>query len=199
MGGVLPIIGADSYNIYRTPANGASGTESLALTIPANSSIVPSLSSNSFLDTTPDGGLGTFPSTANTTGNATVGGVLASGSSAASGAVAGDISASRSAGSGTLWLGSNGTQSLDFGISNPGAFSLLGGVVFSPGFSVIGGGQVVMGSTTVGSLPACNVSNEFAWVVVTNQNAACAYGAAPAGRGANVCPVFCDGSAWKIH
>ncbi len=199
MGGVFPIIGADSYNIYRTTANGTSGTESLAVTIPANSAVVVPLSSNSFLDTTPDGSLGGFPSTANTTGNATIGGVLASGTSAASGSMAGDISASRSAGSGALWLGSNGTQSLDFGISNPGAFSLLGGVVFSPGFSVIGGGQLVMGSTTVAGLPTCNASSKFAWLVATDQNTACAYGVAPAGGGGNVCPVFCDGSAWKIH
>jgi hypothetical protein len=199
IGGVFPILGADSYNIYRTAANGASGTESLAVTIPANSNIVSSLGSNSFLDTTTDGSLGGVPPNANTTGNATVGGVLASGTGAATGALAGDISGSRSAGSGALWLGSNGAQSMDFGISNPGAFSLLGGVVFSPGFNVIGSGKVVMGSTSVSGLPVCNSSNKLAWLVVTDQNAACAYGAAPAGGGADVCPAFCDGTVWKIH
>jgi len=56
-----------------------------------------------------------------------------------------------------------------------------------------------MGSTTVAGLPACNASSKFAWLVATDQNAACAYGAAPSGGGGNVCPVFCDGSAWKIH
>ncbi len=198
-GGLLPIIGADSYNIYRTAANATSGTEELAVTIPANSIGVSSIGANSFVDTTPDGSLGTFPPGANSTGNATVGGVLASGASAASGAMAGDISASRSAGTGALWLGSNGAQSLDFGISNPGAFSLLGGVVLSTGFSVIGSGKMVMGSTTVASLPTCNASNKFAWLVATDENVACAYGATPAGGGSNVCPVFCNGSAWEIH
>jgi len=198
-GGVFPIIGADSYNIYRTVANGASGTEGLALNFPANSTGSGSLGANSFVDNLPDGSLGGAPPSANTTGNATIGGVLAAGAGAAVGAVAGDISASRTAASGALWLGSNGSQSLDFGITHAGAFSLLGGVLFSPGLSMIGSGQVMMGSTTVASLPACNASDEFAWLVVTNHNATCTYGAAPTGGDANICPVFCDGSAWKIH
>ena len=199
IGAVFPIIGADSYNIYRTAANGASGTEGLALTIPADSTGAASIGVNSFVDNIPDGSLSGAPPNANTTGNATVGGVLAAGAGAATGAVGGDISASRTAASGALWLGSNGSQSLDFGITHPGAFSLLGGILFSPGLSMIGSGQVVMGSTTVAGLPACNASDEFAWLVVTNQNAACTYGAAPTGGGGNSCPVFCDGSAWKVH
>lgn len=198
-GHVYPVLGADSYKIYRTAANSPSGTESFALEIAANSTLPPSVGANSFMDTITDGSLGGFPPPANTSGNATIGGVLAAGAGAATGAVAGDVSAARTGTTGALWLGSNGAQSLDFGISNPGAFSLLGGAVFSSGFSVIGGGQMVMGSTTVASLPACNSANQFAWLVVTNQNAACAYGAAPSGGGTNICPVFCDGSSWKIH
>jgi hypothetical protein len=62
-----------------------------------------------------------------------------------------------------------------------------------------GAGQLFMGSTTVASLPACNGAGKLSWLVVTNHNAACAYGATPVGGGSNVCPVFCDGSAWRIH
>jgi hypothetical protein len=198
-GRVFPVLGADSYNIYRTAANGAAGTEQLALNIPANSLMVLSIGSNSFNDTTPDGALGAVLPGANSTGNATVGGVLAAGAGAAVGTVAGDISAARTAGTGALWLGSNGAQSLDFGITNPNAFTLLGGGLFSPGVSITGSGRIVTGSTTVASLGACNASNRFNWLAVTDNNAACAYSAAPAGGGTTVCPVFCDGSAWKIH
>ncbi len=199
IGRVFPVLGADSYNIYRTAANGATGTERLALNFPANSINAASTGSNSFTDTTPDTNLGAVPPTANSTGNATAGGVLAAGAGAALGAVAGDISAARSAGSGALWLGSNGSQSLDFGISNPGAFTLLGGGLFTPSVSIIGSGRIAMGSTNVASLGACNASDRFSWLVVTDNNAACAYGATPAAGGAIVCPVFCDGGGWKIH
>ncbi len=199
VGRVFPVLGADSYNIYRTAANGATGSEKLTLNIPANSLRVASLGSNSFSDTTTDANLGVVLPNANTTGNATVGGVLAAGSSAAIGAAAGDVSAARTAGTGALWFGSDGTQSLDYGISNAGAFTLLGGGLFSPGVTVAGSAKLVLGSSTVASLGACSSSNRFSWLAVTDNNAACSYGAAPAGGGSTVCPVFCDGSAWKIH
>ncbi len=198
-GKVRPVLGADSYKIYRSSAAGGSGSEGFALQIPANQSGFTSGNANTFQDTTPDGSLGGPAPTVNTTGNATVGGVLAAGAGAATGADAGDLSASRSAGSGMLWLGSDGTQSLDFGVTNSGAFSLLGGGLFTPAMSISGAGQLSMGSTTVASLPTCNAASKLSWLVVTDHNAVCAYGAAPAGGGANVCPVFCDGSAWKIH
>jgi hypothetical protein len=198
-GRVPPILGADSYNVYRTVANGTSGTEKLALNFPANSVSQQSLGSNSFTDTTTDADLGVVPPTINSTGNAIVGGVLAAGASAALGAVAGDLSGARSAGSGVLWLGSSGSQSLDYGVSNPGAFTLLGGGLFAPAMSISGSGSLVLGSSTVGSLGACNASNRFSWMAVTDNNAACTYGAAPAGGGSTICPVFCDGAGWKIH
>ncbi len=198
-GRVRPVLGADSYKIYRSTAAGGSGSEAFSVTVSANQAGFPGGSANSFQDTTPDASLGGPVPSVNTTGNATVGGVLAAGTGPATGAAAGDLSASRSAGSGMLWLGSDGTQSLDFGVTNPGAFSLLGGGLFTPAMSITGAGQLFMGRTTVASLPACNPANELSWLVVTNHNAACAYGAAPAGGGANVCPVFCDGSTWKIH
>lgn len=198
-GRLRPVLGADSYKIYRSTAAGGSGSEGFALQIPANQPGFAGGNANTFEDTTPDGSLGGPPPTANTTGNATVGGVLAAGAGAATGAAAGDLSASRSAGSGMLWLGSNGTQSLDFGVTTPGAFSLLGGGLLTPAISISGAGRLFMGGTTVAGLPACNPAGKLGWLVVTDHNAACAYGAAPAGGGANVCPVFCDGSAWKIH
>jgi hypothetical protein len=198
-GVVRAILGADSYNIYRTAANGAAGTEKFAFSIPADVIAVGNLGPSSFVDNIPDGSLGGSPPGANTMGNETVAGVLAAGAGAATGSVPGDISAARTAGAGVLWLGANGSQSLDFGVSNPSAFTLLGGGLFSPGLSISGSGKVSMGSTTVASLGACGVSSQFSWVVVTDNSAACAYAAAPAGGGANVCPVFCDGSAWKIH
>jgi hypothetical protein len=198
-GALRAIFGADSYNIYRTASGGAPGTEKFALNLPANSVAVGNLGVNSFLDSTPDGSLGGPPPSANTTGNEIVAGVLAAGAGAATGSAAGDISAARSAGSGVLWLGSNGSQTLDFGISNPSAFTLLGGSLFSPGMSIIGSGKMAMGSTNVASLGACNASDRFSWLVVTDNNAACAYGATPTAGGAIVCPVFCDGSAWKSH
>jgi hypothetical protein len=61
----------------------------------------------------------------------------------------GDLSAARSATSGALFLGSNGTNYFDFGISSAGSFSLTGG-----GLRV--GGTVVgeqSGSTTQTYLP----------------------------------------------
>ncbi len=197
-GRVLPVLGADSYNIYRTAANGAPGTEKLALSLAANAINSQLNSANSFTDTTPDSNLGVVFPSANSTGDAIVAGVSAAGA-VATGAAPGDLSAARGAGSGALWLGSNGGQSLDYGITNPGAFSFFGGNLFAPGLNIIGSGKAVMGSTTVGSLPACNASNQFSWLTVTNNSAACAYGAAPAAGGSIVCPVFCDGSAWKIH
>jgi hypothetical protein len=199
IGHVFPVLGADSYNIYRTAANGGAGTEKLALNLPANSGVAIQNGANSYSDTTLDSNLGVPPPSANSTGNATVGGVLAAGANAATGAVAGDISAARTAGSGALWLGSDGSQSLDFGLSNSGGFTLLGGGLFTPSLSISGSGSLVLGSTTVASLGACNASDRFSWLAVIDNNAACAYGAAPAGGGATVCPVFCDGAAWKIH
>jgi hypothetical protein len=199
IGRVFPVLGADTYNVYRTGANGATGTEKLAFNFPANTVGTTQLGVNSFVDTTLDASLGVPPPIANDTGNATAGGVLAAGAGAATGAVAGDISAARAAGTGVLWLGSNGSQSLDFGISNPGAFTLLGGGLFVPNLNISGGGSVVLGSTNVAGLGACNASSRFSWMAVTDNNAACAYGAAPAGGGGSVCPVFCDGTAWKIH
>jgi hypothetical protein len=98
-----------------------------------------------------------------------------------------------------LWLGSSGSQTLDYGVSNPGVFTLLGGGLFAPALSINGSGSLVLGSTTVGSLGACNASNRFSWMAVIDNNAACAYGAAPAGGGSTVCPVFCDGTGWKVH
>lgn len=198
-GAFRAIFGADSYNIYRTAAGGAPGTEKLALNVPANLVGVPTLGANSFVDSTLDGSLGGPPPSVNTTGNENVAGVLAAGASAATGAGAGDISAARSAGSGVLWLGTNGSQTLDFGVSNPAAFTLLGGGLFTASVSVIGNGMMAMGSTNVASLGVCNTSDRFSWLVVTDNNAACAYGATPAAGGATVCPVFCNGSAWKIH
>jgi hypothetical protein len=198
-GAVLPVIGADSYNIYRTGANGGTGTEKLALSIPANSVGAPALGSNSFSDSTADGSLGRVPPALNSTGNAGIAGVLSSGAAAALGARAGDISAARTAGTGALWLGSNGGQSLDFGITNAGDFTLLGGGLVSPGLSISGSGTLMVGSTTVSGLGACNSSSRFSWTAVTDNNSTCAYGAAPAGSGSVTCPVFCDGSAWKIH
>jgi hypothetical protein len=154
---------------------------------------------NSFQDVTPDGSLGGAPPTVNTTGNATIAGVLAAGTGAAPGAASGDVSASRGASQGVLWLGSNGSQSLDFGVSNAGTFSLLGGGLVAPAVRINGTGQLFMGSIPAASLPSCTGSNKFSWLAITDQTTACAYGASPAGGGANVCPVFCDGSAWKIH
>jgi hypothetical protein len=198
-GKVRPVLGADSYKIYRSSAAGGSGSEGFAVEIPANQPAFLGANANTFQDETPDASLGGPPPTANSTGNAIVGGVLAAGSGAATGAAAGDLSAARGAGSGMLWLGSDGTQSLDFGVTNAGAFSLLGGGLVTPAMSIAGAGQLFMGSTTVASLPACNSASKLSWLVVTDHNAACAYGAAPAGSGSSVCPVFCDGSSWKIH
>ena len=180
-GRVQPVLGADSYKIYRSTAAGGSGSEAFAVKISANQAGVPGGAANTFQDMTPDASLGGAAPTVNTTGNATVSGVLAAGTSAATGAAAGDLSASRSAGSGMLWLGSGGTQRLDFGVANPGAFSLVGGSLFTPAMSITGAGQLFMGSTAVASLPACNGASKLSWLVVTNHNSACAYGAAPAG------------------
>jgi hypothetical protein len=198
-GAVFPVVGADSYNIYRTVANGATGTEELALSIPANSIVNTSLGPNSFTDVITDANLGRVLPKFNSTGNAAVAGVLSAGPGAAVGARAGDLSAARTGGSGALWLGNSGAQSLDFGITNPGAFTLLGGSLVSPGVTVSGNGILVMGSAAVAGLGACNSASQFSWRVVTDNNAACAYGAAPAGGGSTACPVFCDGSSWKIH
>ena len=61
-GRFYPVVGADSYNVYRSTAAGGSGSEKLDQTIAANSytgQITPNAGSpNSFTDTTPDGSLG---------------------------------------------------------------------------------------------------------------------------------------------
>jgi hypothetical protein len=198
-GSVKPVLGADSYKIYRSTAAGGSGSEAFSLSIAANQPGFAGGSANAFQDVTPDGSLGGAPPTANTTGNAMISGVLAVGTGAATGAASGDVSASRGASQGVLWLGSNGSQSLDFGVSNAGTFSLLGGGLVAPALRINGTGQLFMGNIPAASLPSCTASNKFSWLTVTDQTTACAYGASPAGGGANVCPVFCDGSAWKIH
>jgi hypothetical protein len=199
--GLLPVPGADSYKLYRTVANGASGTELGVPTLYPANILAPGVPAGetAAVDTTVDGALSGSPPAANTTGNATVAGVLAAGGAPPTGAVAGDLSAVRDAGRGMLWMGGSGAQSLDFGVTNPGFFSLLGGGLIGSGLILAGSGQLFIGSTTVATLPVCNASNRLSWLAVTDANAACAYGAAPAGGGANVCPVFCDGSAWKIH
>lgn len=197
-GALRAVFGADSYNIYRTVAGGAPGTEKFALNVPANSVANTAVGANSFVDTIPDGSLDGLPPSANGTGNEVVAGVLAAGA-AATGSSPGDISAARAGTSGALWLGSNGSQSLDFGITNAGAFSLLGGSLFTPGINVAGSGRLVLGNSTVASLGVCNTSNRFSVTAVSDNNATCSYGAAPTGGGATACPVFCDGSAWKIH
>ena len=51
----------------------------------------------------------------------------------------------------------------------------------------------------VGALPACAAPADEGWAIITDHNAGCAYGAAPAAGAANVCPVFCNGAAWTIH
>ncbi|HZY60259.1 MAG TPA: hypothetical protein VFE56_10880, partial [Candidatus Binataceae bacterium] len=192
-------LGADSYKIYRSTAAGGSGSEAFAVSVVANQAGFAGGNANSFQDVTPDGSLGGAPPTVNTTGNATIAGVLAAGTGAAPGAASGDVSASRGASQGVLWLGTNGSQSLDFGVSNAGTFSLLGGGLVAPAVRINGTGQLFMGSIPAASLPSCTGSNKFSWLAITDQTTACAYGASPAGGGANVCPVFCDGSAWKIH
>jgi hypothetical protein len=198
-GSIKPVLGADSYKIYRSTAAGGSGSEAFTVSVVANQAGFAGGNANSFQDVTPDGSLGGAPPTVNTTGNATIAGVLAAGTGAAPGAASGDVSASRGASQGVLWLGTNGSQSLDFGVSNAGTFSLLGGGLVAPAVRINGTGQLFMGSIPAASLPSCTGSNKFSWLAITDQTTACAYGASPAGGGANVCPVFCDGSAWKIH
>jgi hypothetical protein len=78
-GRFYPVVGADSYNIYRTVANGSSGTEHLEQTLAANSytgQVTPSAGIlGSFTDSTPDGSLGSqTPASMNATGQINAGG-----------------------------------------------------------------------------------------------------------------------------
>lgn len=51
---------------------------------------------------------------------------------------------------------------------------------------------------TVATLPACGVSTQYDWAVVTDATAP-TYRGALTGSGTVVVPVFCDGVAWLSH
>jgi hypothetical protein len=60
--------------------------------------------------------------------------------------------------------------------------------------------QYDLGPTTVASLPTAGTHLKGLRQLVTNSNATLAtgHGNTVAGGGANICPVYCDGSNWKI-
>jgi hypothetical protein len=84
-----------------------------------------------------------FP-TRNTTGDGQFAGALSAGTPT-TGIQTGDLSASRSATTGVLWLGSNGSQFLDFGVTNASEFTLTGGTLVLPGALTIGGVTTLTG------------------------------------------------------
>lgn len=89
--------------------------------------------------------------TRNTTGDGQFGGAVTAGSFTSTIAT-GDMSAARSAGTGKHWFGSNGSQSLDFGITNASSFTLVGGgLVLPTGALAVTNNETVGTSLTVGT------------------------------------------------
>ena len=85
----------------------------------------------------------------------------------------------------------------------PTTFTNLGSGTLNRIFETVGGSAALpfgaIQSAPVSTLPTCNASMADTLIPAFNNNAACSYGAAPAAGTTAVCPVFCDGTAWKIH
>jgi hypothetical protein len=91
------------------------------------------------------------------------------------------------------------------GNGNSALGSMYGGLTLTDDFLNSGFNTGTTGSlTTVGGLSnpsgLCNsTSNVGGWQTIVDNNAACAYGGTPTGGGTTKCPVYCDGTSWKIH
>lgn len=107
---------------------------------------------------------------------------------------------------GANWTFGNGASVFIPGILLPSAnvaatTTANGAVRVTGGLGVTGagyfGGEVVVGITTVASLPTCNAAHKSARYFVTDQATATAYLGAVTGSGATQQAVTCDGTNWK--
>jgi len=113
---------AVNCDILRNTANTITGAQSITGGLAVKTSPTLDESNTTSVYTVP---------TRNTTGDGQFAGALSAGT-VATGIATGDLSAARAAGTGMLWLGSNGSQDLDFGITNASNFTLLGGGLTVP-------------------------------------------------------------------
>jgi hypothetical protein len=149
-GRFYPVVGADSYNVYRSTAAGGSGSEKLDQTIAANSytgQITPNAGSpNSFTDTTPDGSLGAqvVPVT-NATGKINAGGgYQVNGSPLATGNLSDWTDTGVANGSVPAWNAGTGKWTPSAGtVTLPAAASTAGDVVCAVAADATIGAQAV--------------------------------------------------------
>ncbi len=103
-----PVTGAEKINVYRTVANGATGTEHFALSVPANSytgQVSPAGVFGEFIDTVPDGSLGTAtPPTVNATGRVRLAYIAPIVSTVTQGSACPE--------NGIVWMGQDGTTGI---------------------------------------------------------------------------------------
>ena len=137
---------AVNCDILRNTANTITGAQSIAGGLAVKTSPTLDESNTTSVYTVP---------TRNTTGDGQFAGALSAGT-VATGIATGDLSAARAAGTGMLWLGSNGSQDLDFGITNASNFTLVGGGLKLPTGTLavtnnvtVGGNETVTGTLDV--------------------------------------------------
>ena len=122
-------------DILRNTTNTTTGAQSITGGLAVTASPVNDTSNSTSAYTIP---------TRNTTGDGQFAGALSAGTPT-TGIATGDLSASRAAGTGLLGLGSNGSQSLDFGITNASTFTLTGGGLVLPSTLTVTGAVTLTG------------------------------------------------------
>jgi hypothetical protein len=58
-------------------------------------------------------------------------------------------------------------------------------------------GEMYIGEFAVSGLPTCGSTVKGMRATINDANAACTFASTPTGGASTVCPVYCDGSAWK--
>jgi hypothetical protein len=91
------------------------------------------------------------------------------------------------------------------GSGNSIANSTYGGLALTDDFTnsgfnlgIIGGLTTVSGLSFISGM-CSSTQNAGTWLTIVDNNAACTYLGTPTGGGTTRCPVYCDGTAWKIH
>ncbi len=164
-GTFYPVVGADSYKIYRTAAGGASGSEGYSMTVPANQftgQIVPRGGTpNSFTDSTPDGSLGAAPPSTNSTGKINAGGgYQVNGSPLATGNLSDWTDSGVASGSVPVWNSSTGkwTPGTPTNLL-PAAPSTAGDVVCAEAADPTIGAQVVSAVSSTSTTLTFTIAN----------------------------------------
>jgi len=186
-GRLYPVVGADSYNLYRSTAAGGSGSEKLDQTIAANNytgQIGPNVGSpNSFTDTTPDGSLGSqvAPAT-NATGKINAGGgYQVAGSPLATGNLSDWSNTGVANGAVPEWNASTGKWTAS---ALPAAASMAGDLVCAAAADATIGAQSITAVSSMAStmtFTVTNAGNYFApgQKVQTQNNGTAGYNGGP--------------------